>query len=163
MVVILTGVSGTGKTTVGRILAKRMGCGFYDADDLHPPANREKMRRGIALTDGDRQPWLGAVRRLVEQFLAEDSDAVIACSALKQSYRDILTADPARVRLVYLRGSKTLIAQRIRRRTGHFFNQRLLQSQFDTLEEPAGAITVEISDTPEHIAELIQAALDRTQ
>jgi gluconokinase len=159
MVIILIGVAGSGKTTVGRILAARLGCEFHDADDLHPPQNLEKMRRGIALTDEDRLPWLHAVRDLVQRFLDENRCAVVACSALKQSYRDLLIVDAAKVKLVYLKGSQALITERLAHRTGHFFDQRLLESQFDTLEEPADAIVVDISESPEKIADTIRARL----
>ncbi len=159
MVIILIGVAGSGKTTVGRILAARLGCEFHDADDLHPPQNLEKMRRGIALTDEDRLPWLNAVRDLVQRFLDENRCAVVACSALKQSYRDLLIVDAAKVKLVYLKGSQALITERLAHRTGHFFDQRLLESQFDTLEEPADAIVVDISESPEKIADTIRARL----
>jgi gluconokinase len=159
MVIILTGVAGSGKTTIGRILAARLGCEFHDADDLHPPQNREKMHRGIALTDEDRLPWLYAVRDLVQRCLAENRCAVIACSALKQAYRNLLIVDPAKVKLVYLKGSPALIAERLSRRAGHFFDPRLLQSQFDTLEEPADAIVVDISEGPEQVADTIRARL----
>jgi len=159
MVIILIGVAGSGKTTVGRILPARLGCEFHDGDDLHPPQNREKMRRGIALTDEDRLPWLHAVRDLVQRYVDENRYAVIACSALKQSYRDLLIVDAAKVKLVYLKGSKDLIAHRLAHRAGHFFDPRLLQSQFDTLEEPANAIVVDISETPEKIADTILARL----
>jgi gluconokinase len=159
MVIILIGVAGSGKTTVGRILAARLGREFHDADDLHPQRNREKMSRGIALGDEDRLPWLHAVRDLVQRCLAENRSAVIACSALKQSYRDLLIVDAAEVKVVYLKGSKALIAHRLAQRAGHFFDQSLLQSQFDTLEEPADAIIVEISQTPEKIADTIRGTL----
>jgi gluconokinase len=159
MVIILIGVAGSGKTTVGRILAVRLGCEFYDADDLHPPQNREKMSRGIALSDEDRLPWLYAVRDLVQRCLIENRDAVIACSALKQSYRDLLVVDAAKVRLVYLKGPQAMIAERLAQRASHFFERRLLQSQFDTLEEPADATVVDISETPESIADAIRARL----
>ncbi|HEY2523537.1 MAG TPA: gluconokinase [Candidatus Binataceae bacterium] len=159
MVIILIGVAGSGKTTVGRILAARAGWEFHDADDLHPPQNREKMRRGIALTDADRLPWLHAVRDLIARCLAEKRSAVIACSALKQSYRDLLMVDAKDVKFVYLKGSPALIAERLARRAGHFFDRGLLQSQFDTLEEPANAIVVDIAAPPEKIAETICSRL----
>jgi|SRR5690242_11669060 len=159
MVIILIGVAGSGKTTVGRIVAARLGYEFHDADDLHPAQNRDKMRRGVALDDDDRWPWLHAVRALVQQCLDQKRSAVIACSALKQVYRDLLLVDPTAIKLVYLKGSPALIAQRLARRAGHFFDRRLLQSQFDTLEEPANAIVVDIEEPPEKIADAIVAGL----
>jgi gluconokinase len=163
MVIILIGVAGSGKTTVGRILAAQLGCEFHDADDLHSPENREKMSHGLALSDQDRLPWLLAVRNLVQRCLAENRDAVIACSALRRSYRDLLVVDKAKVKLVYLKGSPALIAQRLAQRSGHFFDPRLLQSQFDTLEEPqdpTDATVVDISETPEQVADAIRARLN---
>jgi gluconokinase len=159
MVIILIGVAGSGKTTVGRILAARLGCEFHDADDLHPPLNRDKMRRGIPLSDEDRWPWLHAVRALVQECLTRDRRAVIACSALKQAYRNLLIVDAAQVKLVYLRGSQALITQRLAQRAGHFFDPRLLQSQFDSLEEPADAIVADIAKTPEKIVDAVIARL----
>jgi gluconokinase len=163
MVIILIGVAGSGKTTVGRILAAQLGCEFHDADDLHSPENREKMSHDLALSDQDRLPWLLAVRNLVQRCLAENRDAVIACSALRRSYRDLLVVDKAKVKLVYLKGSPALIAQRLAQRSGHFFDPRLLQSQFDTLEEPqdpTDATVVDISETPEQVADAIRARLN---
>lgn len=159
MVVILIGVAGAGKTTVGYILATRLGWEFYDADDLHPARNKEKMRRGEALNDEDRWPWLHTVRRLVERCLADNRSAVIACSALKQAYRDAIVVDHARVRLVYLKASEALIADRLAHRAGHFFDPRLLRSQFAILEESPDALTVDASLAPEHIADTIQRGL----
>ena len=159
MVLILMGVTGAGKTTVGNLLARKIGWRFYDADDLHPAANKEKMNHGIPLSDEDRLPWLNAVRGLIEKCLSEGTDAVIACSALRQAYRDVLLIDPARVRFIYLKGSKALIEQRLAQRTGHFMNKDLLQSQFDTLEEPTDAITVDVSGDPDSVVESIRARL----
>jgi len=159
MVLILIGVTGAGKSTVGDLLARKIGWRFYDADDLHPTTNKEKMNHGIPLSDEDRLPWLNAVRTLIEKCLSEGTDAVIACSALRQAYRDVLLVDPARVRFVYLKGRKALIEQRLAQRTGHFMNKELLQSQFDTLEEPGDAIAVDVSGDPESIVNSIRARL----
>ena len=159
MVLILMGVTGAGKSTVGDLLARKIGWRSYDADDLHPAANKEKMSRGIPLSDEDRLPWLNAVRALIEQCLSEGTDAVIACSALRRAYRDVLLVDPARVKFVYLEGSKALIEQRLALRTGHFMNKALLESQFDTLEEPADAIAVDVSGDPESVVDSIRTRL----
>jgi gluconokinase len=161
MIVIVIGVAGSGKTTVGRILAARLGYEFHDADDLHPASNREKMHRGTPLSNADRWPWLNAVRELLEQCLAEGRSAVVACSALKQAYRDWLTIDPARIRFVYLKGPRELLARRLSQRAGHFFDPRLLQSQLDTLEEPVNAIVANIAATPEAIADAVIGQLGR--
>lgn len=159
MVVIVMGVAGSGKSTVGQLLARTLGWRFHDADDLHPPRNREKMKAGIALTDDDRKPWLEAVRRLIEECIASGVSAVVACSALKQSYRDLLVVDPAKVKIVYLAGERKLIEERLARRRGHFFNRRLLESQFESLEEPHGAIVEEISRAPAAIVQSIRAKI----
>jgi gluconokinase len=155
------GVTGAGKTTIGRALASSLGWEFHDGDDLHTDASKRKMRRGIPLTDSDRAPWLAALRALIEAMLSEGRDGVVACSALKQSYRDELIVDPNSVRVVYLKGSKQVIAERLRDRTGHFMNPDLLQSQLDTLEEPRDAIVVDVSAAPEAIVNEIKARLGR--
>lgn len=157
MIIILMGVSGAGKSTVGQLLARQLGWHFYDADDLHPDANKRKMSHAIPLTDEDRRPWLLTVRALIERCLAERSSAVIACSALKQSYRDMLVVDPAAVKIVYLRGDIDLIAKRMAARRDHFMSDELLRSQFDTLEEPRDAFVVDISTIPEDIVAAIRA------
>jgi gluconokinase len=159
MVIVLMGVSGAGKTTVGRKLAWALGWRFFDADALHSASNREKMHRGEPLTDADRRPWLKRVRTLVEKCLDEGTGAVVACSALKQSYRDVIVADPARVRIVYLKGSPELVARRIAKRRGHFMPASLLPSQFRTLEEPRDALAVDIAQPPERIVAAIRAGL----
>lgn len=159
MIVVLMGVSGSGKTTVGRILAHQLGWPFYDADDFHPPANVDKMRRAVALTDADRAPWLDALHALLEQLAGDGRSAVLACSALRQAYRDRLEAGIPAVHFVYLRGDASLIRLRLARRSGHFMPIGLLQSQVDTLEAPAGAIAVDIDAAPEEIAARIKARL----
>ena len=158
MVIILMGVSGSGKTTVGLKLASALGWPFFDADDLHPPENIDRMSRGIPLTDEDRKPWLFRLRDLIVEQLENDSPAVIACSALKDSYRRILRCD-GQVKLVYLRGSYELIEQRMEARAGHYFKAGLLASQFAALEEPDAALVVDIALTPEEIVETIRTGL----
>jgi gluconokinase len=159
MVIVLMGVAGSGKSTIGRMLARALGGDFCDADDLHPQANRDKMRRGIPLNDDDRRPWLAAVRALIEHCENASVDAVIACSALKESYRTTLLGGAKDVHLVYLKGSPGLIAQRLAARHGHFFDPALLKSQFDSLEEPGDAIVVDIAETPAQIVDTIMVAL----
>jgi gluconokinase len=160
MVVIVMGVSGSGKSTIGKMLAAALKWRFYDADTLHSAANREKMRSGIPLTDSDRLPWLRRVRRVIEKCLAAGNGAVIACSALKQSYRDMLMVDAAQVRVVYLKGSGELIARRLAGRKGHFMPAGLLPSQLAALEEPLDATVVDVSGTPEQIVSSIRTALE---
>src|SRR5271169_6739476 len=159
MVIVLMGVSGAGKTTIGRILADALGWRFCDADDLHSPANRARMAQGIALTDADRAPWLAAIHALIATSISKDFSLVLACSALKQSYREEIVADPERVKIVYLRGSRELIAARIAERKHHFMNQNLLDSQFDTLEEPRDVVVADVEATPETIVANIRQQL----
>src|ERR1700691_3079621 len=159
MVVIVMGVAGAGKTTVGRALAAALGWEFHDGDELHSEQNKRKMHRGIALDDADRAPWLSALRKLIETMLSDGRDGVVACSALKQSYRDELVVEPDAVKVVYLKGAKSVIEQRLRNRTGHFMNPDLLQSQFDTLEEPRDAIVVDAAAVPGAIVDEIKLRL----
>ncbi len=139
------GVSGCGKSAIGAALAKELGWPYFDADDFHPKANIEKMHRGIPLNDEDRYPWLEILKHFEEEELAKGEDMVLGCSALKQSYRDILTIGEHDVVFVYLKGSKELIYGRMRERKGHFFDPSLLNSQFETFEEPTSGIAVDIS------------------
>ena len=147
---VVMGVTGAGKTTIGVLLAQRLGWEFADADSFHSPANVEKIRQGIALDDADRAPWLSAMRKAMEGWVAAGKSVVLACSALKQSYRDELFI-AGQTKFVYLKGSYELIAQRLRHRHGHFASETILASQFAALEEPDDAITVEIDHTEEEI------------
>jgi gluconokinase len=158
MVIVLMGVSGTGKTAVGTRLARGLGGEFVEGDDYHPPANVEKMRSGMPLDDADRQPWLETLSREIGRWLDAGKTVVLACSALKQRYRDILKAGRAGVRFVHLEGDPDLIRSRLAQRRGHYMPASLLDSQFAALEEPADAITVTVEGTPDEIvAEIVKA------
>jgi gluconokinase len=154
------GVAGSGKTTVGKQLALRLDWEFLDGDDYHPPENIEKMSRGIPLTDADRAGWLDRLAVLITECLQQGRPVVLACSALKQSYRDRLTVSPGQVRFVYLKGSHELIGSRLLERAGHFMPPGLLESQFKDLEEPGNALEVDIRLPVEVIAERIITNLD---
>jgi gluconokinase len=158
MIVIVMGVVGAGKTTIGRLLAQQPGWEFADADDFHPPSNVEKIRRGIALSDEDREPWLARLRTVIVQWIAEKRNVALACSALKRSYRQELEIGPE-VRFVYLKGSADLIAERLRSRRGHFADEQILASQFADLEEPEAAVTVDIASAPQQIVAEIRKKL----
>jgi gluconokinase len=158
MIVVVMGVVGAGKTTIGRLLAEQPGWEFADADDFHPPSNVEKIRRGIPLSDDDRRPWLQRLRQAITQWIAEGRNIVLACSALKRTYRQELDAGPD-VRFVYLKGTANLIAERLRSRQGHFADEQILASQFADLEEPEAAVTVDIESTPQQIVAEIRQRL----
>src|SRR6516162_3922414 len=136
VIVVMMGVSGSGKSTIAALLAAALGCQFQEGDDLHPRANVEKMRSGTPLTDADRRPWLHKIAGEIDGWRARGECGVLTCSALKRSYRDIIIGDRRNVVLVYLRGSRELIHQRMVARHGHFMPVALLDSQFATLEEP---------------------------
>ena len=159
MIIILMGVSGSGKTTIGELLSEALVWKFYDADDFHPPANVEKMSRGVALNDDDRSIWLDRLSNLIGEIIGRGESAVLACSALKQAYRQQLAGGREEARFVYLKGDYELLKRRLGDRRGHYFNPDLLASQFDTLEEPEGAITVEVDDDPDTIVANIRRAL----
>ena len=159
MIIILMGVSGVGKTTIGQFLAQELGWQFYDGDDFHPQANIDKMKSGIPLSDNDRVVWLTALRTLLDGLLQEQRSAVLACSALKRSYRERLQSDKKNVHFVYLKGDYTLIRQRLQQRHGHFMRADLLVSQFAALEEPQDAFTVDVTHDPPTIVRLIRHAL----
>jgi carbohydrate kinase (thermoresistant glucokinase family) len=159
MVVLLMGVAGCGKTTVGLRLAAALSWSFRDADDFHPPENVAKMSAGTPLTDGDRAPWLAAIRSYITAALRRGENAVVTCSALKASYRAAAIPSPAQVKLVHLAGDFNLILERMNSRQGHFMKPAMLESQFATLEPPQQAITVDISRTPDEIVTEIRRAL----
>ena len=159
MVIVLMGVSGSGKTTVGKVLAGQLGWTFHDADDFHPEANIEKMSEGTPLTDDDRLPWLRDLARAIGEATDRGRDLVLACSALKRSYRDHLVGGKGSVRFVLLEGSPELIQRRIAARRGHFMDPDLLASQFEAMEESVRAIAVDITPPPGEIAEEIRVKL----
>ena len=161
MIVIVFGVSGAGKTTIGKLLAEQLGWRFYEGDDFHPRANIEKMRSGRPLTDEDRWPCLERLREQITRSLTAKENAVLACSALKRAYRDRLHVSDD-VKFVFLRGNYALIEKQLRQRRGHFMNPALLKSQFADLEEPESdedAVTIELGRTPEELVEEIKARL----
>ncbi|MCY1017373.1 gluconokinase [Pyxidicoccus sp. MSG2] len=159
MVVIVMGVSGAGKTTVGRALAAALGWRFVDADDLHPKASIAKMAAGVPLTDEDRWPWLQVLRGVMEDALARGEDLVMACSALKRSYRTVLEVDPSRMRWVYLNAPREVLARRLAQRHGHFMPPSLLDSQLATLEIPADALEVDVSPPPDVVVQHLREGL----
>ena len=159
MIVVVMGVTGSGKTTVGRLLAEHLGARFADADEYHPPANVAKMRAGIALDDADRAPWLARLNALAAESVASKQSLVLACSALKRAYREQLAAGIGDVRIVFLDGPREVLAARLATRTGHYMNPALLDSQLATLERPDDAIVLSIEAPPEELAARAAAAL----
>jgi gluconokinase len=159
VIVVIMGVTGSGKTTVGTVLAQQLGWEFADADDFHPPANVAKMKAGIPLDDADRVPWLASLRQAIGQWIAKRENVVLACSALKKNYRDELAVG-REVRFVYLKGSYDLIYQRLKQRHGHFASEKILAGQFADLQEPDDAFTVEIDQPVEEIVAEIRCGLE---
>ncbi len=158
MIIVLIGPMGCGKTTIGQILAQKLGWLFYDADDFHSELNKQKMAEGIALDDKDRQPWLETLGTLIVKHLADESSMVLACSALKEKYRRMLGIDQNQVCSVFLNGSFALLQERIAGRTHEYMKIDLLQNQLDTLEVPKTGFVIDISATPEQIS---QAVIDK--
>jgi gluconokinase len=159
VVVIIMGATGAGKTTIGTMLAAQLKWEFADADTFHPPANIEKMSRGIPLNDADRAPWLAAMRKAILEWIAAGKSVVLACSALKRAYREELRPS-SEVKIIYLKGNYDLFAERIHRRHGHFAGEGILAGQFADLEEPEDAITIDAAKSPEEIVAEIRKRLE---
>jgi gluconokinase len=159
MIIVLMGVTGCGKTTVGEQLADQLHWTFLDADDFHPPENKDKMSKGIPLTDEDRIPWLQALANRIIQANSNGESCILACSALKRLYRQMIRGSETNVTFVYLKGPEELIAGRLEKRTDHFMNPALLRSQFSTLEEPNSAVYVDIDKGPDAIVSEIRREL----
>jgi gluconokinase len=156
MIVLIMGVAGSGKTTIGKLLAESLGWEFLDADDFHSSANIEKMRLGIPLDDADRIPWLQDIRNAIAQWLQDNRNVVLACSALKASYRQFLIGDSNDIKVVYLKGSDKIIQKRLQERQNHFMGEKLLNSQLSTIQEPDNAIQIDISQPPEEIVNFLK-------
>ena len=159
MVVILMGVCGSGKTTVGELLASKMERQYFDADDFHPEENVAKMANGVPLTDEDRFPWLHILADEIDRWIISGENCILGCSALKEKYREILMGERREVRLVYLMGSKELIERRLQERVHRYMPAALLDSQFEALEEPQNALNVDIGPTPREIVQFIHRHL----
>jgi carbohydrate kinase (thermoresistant glucokinase family) len=155
LIIVVMGVSGTGKTTLGHALAERLNWVFIEADDFHPPQNVEKMRSGQPLSEGDRAPWLAAVHAALLDIAARQVSAVLACSALKRAHRKVLSRDIADLHFVYLEGDPDLVSTRLRQRRAHFMPAHLLGSQLATLEPPGDAITLSIAVPTEQQVDLV--------
>jgi gluconokinase len=155
MVLLLMGVTASGKTTVGHLLRDQLGWPFYDGDDFHPPANIEKMSKGIPLTDDDRRPWLAALHKIMADAEAGGTSAIVASSALKEAYRQILSDGLRTLRIVYLKGDPATLQDRLDHRVGHFMPKTMLPSQMAALEEPKDAIVVNAGQPPNVIVQQI--------
>lgn len=160
-IILLMGVAGSGKTTVGRLLASELEWPYFEADDFHPAINKEKMSQSIPLNDADRAPWLAAIRAQIDKCLATGQSAVFTCSALKEKYRQILMGNIPAVKLVYLAADLATIQTRVSQREAHFMKADMVQSQFAALEVPADALTLDTRNSPESIVAKIKQALNQ--
>ena len=158
-IVLIMGVAGSGKTTVGRLLANELQWPYNEADDFHSAANKEKMGRGVPLDDDDRAPWLASIHQAMAECVTQNRSAVFSCSALKEKYRQLLARDLPALTLVYLAGERTLLAQRIAGRTGHYMKPGMLESQLATLEAPGDALKIDIARSPAEIVAEIRRSL----
>src|SRR6478735_4698559 len=159
MIILLMGVAGSGKTTIGRLLATQLGWPYHEADDFHSAANKAKMGRGQPLDDTDRAPWLAAIRAAMDDCSAHSRSAVFTCSALKERYRHVLTNGLPGARLVFLTGDPALLLARLQGRTGHYMKAGMLDSQFAILEPPRDALTLDVQLTPAELVAEIRRAL----
>lgn len=157
--ILLMGVAGSGKSTIGRQLASELGWPYHEADDFHSDANKAKMAQGIPLNDTDRTPWLAAIRAAMESAIARGQSAVFTCSALKETYRHILCDGLPQTRLIFLSGSRDLLLSRLQGRSGHYMKPAMLESQLAALEPPAGAMFLDISEPPEKLVASIRRQL----
>ena len=157
-IILLMGVAGSGKTTVGRLLAAELNWPYFEADDFHSAANKEKMGRSIPLTDDDRAPWLAAIRVRIDECISAGQSAVFTCSALKEKYRKVLKGNTSAITLVYLSGDPATIQARVNQREAHYMKANMVQSQFAALEVPADALTLDIRQAPKDLVAKIRAA-----
>ena len=159
MIVVVMGVSGSGKSTVGGLLARRLGWTYLDGDDFHSPENIEKMSRGVSLTDEDRLPWLASIKEEIDNRIGNGCDAVVACSALQRNYRMHLAQGISAIRFVYLKGESAVIQERMKSRENHYMKSEMLASQFASLEEPHDAIVADIRKAPQDIVSQVEGEL----
>ena len=159
MIILITGVAGSGKTTIGRLLAQELQWPYFEADDFHPAANKEKMGRGVPLDDNDREPWLAAIRQAIDECVGQHRSAVFSCSALKENYRRQLVDGRTEVRVVFLTGSRELLRERLEGRAGHYMKPGMLDSQLAILEPPADGLTLDIGQSPEMLVTEIRRQL----